>query len=112
MGMYKLVSEHMESAIQVAFVGCYSFPGLMFIMQKNCEELFVRLEVKSAIDTLHSVVTDARARADSGTIGRDVWTESLEPWGAVRARAVPVLQKERDRLKAQLEKVRPLCVKC
>jgi hypothetical protein len=44
---------------------------------------------------------------ERGERGPDVWSETLEPWGAVRARTVPVLQRECDRLEEQLEKARP-----
>ena len=51
-------------------------------------------------------MTEAHARAEGEESGPDLWTDSLEPSAAVRARAVPVLQRERDRLIAQLERVR------
>lgn len=95
----------MESTIQVHRTFFSVSLELMMISQNKCADLLDRLEVKSAIDTLHSVVTEAQARAKSGDIGPDVWYDTLEPWGATRARTLPVLQTEVDRLKAQRDQV-------
>ncbi len=62
--------------------------------------------MKENLDKLHAVVTEARTRKQTGYDGKDVWKEDLQPRAAVRARTVPLLEKERDRLKAQLEEVR------
>ena len=52
------------------------------------------------------MVTDARTRKQSGQIGGvDVWREDLEPRAAVRARTIPLLQAEAERLKATLSNV-------
>ena len=52
------------------------------------------------------MVTDARTRKQSGQIGGvDVWREDLEPRAAVRARTIPLLQAEVERLKATLSTV-------
>jgi len=61
--------------------------------------------VKHKIDILHAVVTEARARKQSGEIGNDVWKEDLEPRAAVRAKTVPLLEKEAARLRATLEEM-------
>jgi polyamine-modulated factor 1 len=59
------------------------------------------------------VVTDARARrqrgetADGGgSTGVDSWRADLQPRAAVRARTIPVLERERDLLRARLAEVR------
>jgi len=61
--------------------------------------------VKHNIDILHAVVTEARARKQRGEIGNDVWREDLQPRVAVRARTVPLLEKEAARLRASLEEM-------
>lgn len=62
--------------------------------------------MKKNLDNLHAVVTEARARKQAGYTGKDVWREDLHPKTAVRARTVPLLEKERDRLLAELKQVR------
>ena len=52
------------------------------------------------------VVTDARARKQRGEMeAKDVWREDLEPRAAVRARTVPILESDVERLKATLQSV-------
>ncbi|KAA1475502.1 hypothetical protein DENSPDRAFT_866962 [Dentipellis sp. KUC8613] len=72
----------------------------------QCNELFATYDVKNNVDKLHEAVTEARARKRRGETGKDVWREDLDPRSAVRARVVPVLEAERDRLKDQLTKMR------
>lgn len=67
--------------------------------------MFKKYNVKENLDNLHAVVTAARARRQTGYGGKDVWREDLQPRGAVRARTVPLLEKERDRLRAELSQV-------
>ena len=80
--------------------------------QDNCEELFRKYNVKDNLDNLHAVVTAARARKQASYEGRDVWREDLQPRAAVRARTVPVLEKERDRLRAELAQVCGVLAAC
>jgi hypothetical protein len=68
------------------------------------------MDVKPNVDRLHAVITDARARKKAGYSGNDIWREDVLPSAATRARIIPLLQTERDRLKAQLEAVRALVV--
>lgn len=66
------------------------------------------------MDTLHRVVTDARARRqqqqqqeqDGSGGGADRWRADLQPRAAVRARTIPALERERDSLRARLAEVR------
>ena len=51
------------------------------------------------------MVTEARARKQTGYTGKDVWKEDLQPRAAVRARTIPLLEQERDRLMAELAEV-------
>ncbi|EIW58256.1 uncharacterized protein TRAVEDRAFT_58600 [Trametes versicolor FP-101664 SS1] len=86
--IFNLVSSRLESSIT-----------------ENCEELFKKYNVKENLDNLHAVVNAARARRQTGYDGRDVWREDLQPRGAVRARTVPLLEMERDRLRAELSQL-------
>ncbi|KAI0782661.1 hypothetical protein C8Q75DRAFT_499475 [Abortiporus biennis] len=83
--MFKTVGQYMESGIT-----------------NRCEQLFTQFNVKDNLDKLHAVVTEARARKQTNYEGKDIWRPDLEPKAAVRARTIPVLEKERDRLKQQL----------
>ncbi|KAI0654078.1 hypothetical protein C8Q70DRAFT_1030866 [Cubamyces menziesii] len=86
--IFNLVSGRLESSIT-----------------ENCEELFKKYNVKENLDNLHAVVTAARARKQAGYDGKDVWREDLQPRAAVRARTIPLLEKERDRLRAELSQL-------
>ncbi|EJF59328.1 hypothetical protein BD309DRAFT_897138 [Dichomitus squalens] len=83
--IFNLVSSRLESSIT-----------------ENCEELFKKYNVKDNLDNLHAVVTAARARKQAEYDGKDVWREDLQPRAAVRARTIPLLEQERDRLRAEL----------
>ncbi|GJE93303.1 hypothetical protein PsYK624_094620 [Phanerochaete sordida] len=86
--VFNTVSQHMESLIT-----------------NGCEDLLKKLDVKPNLDKLHTVVTEARKRQAQGYEGKDVWKEDLKPDAAVRAKIVPMLEEERDRLRAQLEEL-------
>jgi hypothetical protein len=65
--------------------------------------------VQKNVDTLHRVVTEARARRQRGEMpGADRWRADVQPRAAVRARTVPALERERDLLRARLAEVRRL----
>ncbi|KAH7885834.1 hypothetical protein F5I97DRAFT_1159571 [Phlebopus sp. FC_14] len=86
-GIFNTISRHMEDQIHA-----------------SCESLFKDFNVKDNINILHAVVTEARARKQRGeTNGKDVWRQDLEPRAAVRARTIPVLESEVERLKATLK---------
>ncbi|KAI0642443.1 hypothetical protein C8Q79DRAFT_985896 [Trametes meyenii] len=86
--IFNLVSSRLESSIT-----------------DNCEELFKKYNVKENLDNLHGVVTAARVRRQAEYLGNDLWREDLQPRAAVRARTVPLLEKERDRLRAELSQL-------
>ena len=67
--------------------------------------MFKKYNVKENLDNLHAVVTAARARKQADYDGKDVWREDLQPRAAVRARTIPLLEQERDRLRAELAQV-------
>ncbi|KAI6122294.1 hypothetical protein EV401DRAFT_1952141 [Pisolithus croceorrhizus] len=87
-GIFNTISRHMEDQVHA-----------------SCERLFKDFNVRENINTLHAVVTEARARKQRGEVDRkDLWREDLDPRAAVRARTIPVLQAERERLKETLQK--------
>lgn len=61
--------------------------------------------MKENIDILHAVVDEAVARKASGNIGKDVWKEDLQPRAMVRARTIPLLEAETEKLRATLAEV-------
>ncbi|KDQ50439.1 hypothetical protein JAAARDRAFT_42096 [Jaapia argillacea MUCL 33604] len=89
--LHTTISRYMESMIST-----------------SCEQLLEKYNARENIDTLHSVVTEARAHKAAGgsdgegNLGPDVWRENLHPKAAVRARTVPVLEEEVKRLKESL----------
>jgi len=74
------------------------------------DKLFKDYNVQENVDILHKVVTDAKERKASGTVGKSVWKDNLDPRVAVAARTVPVLTSEADRLRALTAQVRTLRV--
>ncbi|KAF8142120.1 hypothetical protein EV363DRAFT_1150515 [Boletus edulis] len=86
-GIFNTISRHMEDQIHA-----------------SCETLFREFNVRDSINVLHRVVTDARARKECGeTEGKDIWKKDLEPRAAVRARTVPILESEVEKLRATLQ---------
>lgn len=76
------------------------------VVQQSCENLFKEFNVRESINTLHTVVSEARARKQRGEVdGKDVWRENLAPRAAVRARSVRVMEPEVEHLRAQLKAV-------
>jgi len=85
--VFSTVAQHMESGIT-----------------NRVDELLAQFNVKENLDKLHAVVTEAKARKQQPEPyqGHDLWMENLQPRAAVRARTIPLLEKERDRLKETL----------
>lgn len=127
-GVFNTVSGFIETHIVVR----HSFPTQpdSFVLydiyifgwrenKTNTNKLYEQYEVQKNLDTLHQVVTEARARrqqqrqqgGDSsdagGGSGKDTWRADLQPRAAVRARMIPALERERDLLRARLADVRP-----
>jgi hypothetical protein len=76
------------------------------VVQQSCENLFKEFNVKESVNTLHTVVSGARARKQHEEVdGKDVWRENLAPRAAVRARTVRVMEPEVEHLRAQLRAV-------
>jgi hypothetical protein len=86
------------------------------VNKTNTNKLYEQYEVQKNLDTLHQVVTEARARrqqqrqhgSDPSDAGgsKDTWRADLQPRAAVRARMIPALERERDLLRARLADVR------
>ena len=74
--------------------------------------MFKKYNVKENLDNLHAVVTAARTRKQTDYDGNDVWREDLQPRAAVRARTIPVLEKERERLRVELAQVSGVLTMC
>jgi hypothetical protein len=97
----------------VLSLSSHSFILTHFHGKTNTNKLYEQYDVPKNLDTLHQVVTEARARrqqqqrgeSDAGG-GRDIWRADLQPRVAVRARTVPALEHERDLLRARLADVR------
>jgi hypothetical protein len=65
----------------------------------------VDTNLKRCIDDLHAAVVDAKLRKQRGEVRPDIWREDLHPRAATRAQTVPLLEKERERLLAELQEV-------
>lgn len=75
------------------------------MLQASCEALFKDFNVRENINTLHAVVTEAKNRKQRGEVDRpDLWKGDLDPRAAVRARTIPTLQAEAERLREALKK--------
>ncbi|EPQ56650.1 hypothetical protein GLOTRDRAFT_75457 [Gloeophyllum trabeum ATCC 11539] len=86
--LHTTLARHMEAQISAA-----------------ADELLAEYNAKEKIDILHAVVTEARARRHMGggeAKRKDLWREDLQPRQAVRARTIPVLEQEVERLRRTL----------
>lgn len=62
--------------------------------------------VNEGINELAVVSKEAKHRLLAGVYdGKDVWRENIAPRDAVRARTIPLLEDERDRLQRELAEV-------
>jgi len=73
--------------------------------QESTDKFFDDVNLKQSIDDLHAAVVDAKLRKQRGEVRTDVWREDLHPRAATRARTVPLLERERERLLAELQEV-------
>jgi kinetochore protein NNF1 len=73
--------------------------------QQNSATVFEEYGLPARMDDLYAIAQDANSRtdADEPYKGTDVWRPDLHPRTAARARTVPVLTEERNRLKKELE---------
>ncbi|KAJ8095117.1 hypothetical protein AAF712_006893 [Marasmius tenuissimus] len=70
---------------------------------RDLEKLFEEYKVQDNVDTLHTIVTDAKGRVASGDEpSTDVWREDLHPRAATSARTAPLLEAEAARLRETL----------
>lgn len=83
------------------------------VIQDQCDQLLANHNAAAATDVLHEIVLEGRARKQVGqhSASKDIWTPDLKPQSAVQARTIPVLEAERERMLAELDKVcRAVCV--
>ena len=73
--------------------------------QEATDKFFDDISLKQCIDDLHAAVVDAKLRKQKGEVRPDIWREDLHPRAATRARTVPLLERERERLLAELQEV-------
>jgi len=69
------------------------------------DKFFDDVNLKQCIDDLHAAVVDAKLRKQKGEVRSDIWREDLHPRAATRARTIPLLEKERERLLAELQEL-------
>ena len=103
-GVFNTLSRHMESSLVVR--PCLPMVFLAYAsFQKATDEFFDDVNLRQSIDDLHAAVVDAKLRKQRGEVRTDVWKEDLHPRAATRARTVPLLERERERLLAELQEV-------
>ena len=73
--------------------------------QEATDKFFDDINLKQCIDDLHAAVVDAKLRKQKGEDRPDIWREDLHPRAATRARTIPLLERERERLLAELQEV-------
>jgi hypothetical protein len=73
--------------------------------QQQTDSMLAQYNAAETIDTLHKCVLEAKECQKRGIVPKDAWRADLTPRAAVRARTVPVLEDERDRMRVQLEEV-------
>lgn len=76
--------------------------------QEATDKFFDDTNLRQCIDDLHAAVVDAKLRKQNGEVRPDIWREDLHPRASTRARTVPLLERERERLLAELQEVFPL----
>ena len=73
--------------------------------QEATDKFFDDINLKQCIDDLHAAVVDAKLRKQKGEVRPDIWREDIHPRAATRARTIPLLERERERLLAELREV-------
>lgn len=81
------------------------FSQLTTSFQDSTDKFFDDINLRQSIDDLHAAVVDAKLRKQRGEVRPDTWRENLNPRAATRARTVPLLEKERERLLTELQEV-------
>jgi len=77
--------------------------NMQYSIEQQTEAMLTQYSAAEAIDTLHKCVLEAKEAQKNGTEPKDAWRDELAPRIAVRARTVPVLEEERDRMRKDLE---------
>ena len=103
-GVFNTLSKHMESVLVVRFY-LLMISSTHASFQEATDKFFDDINLKQCIDDLHAAVVDAKLRKQKGEVRPDIWREDLHPRAATRARTVPLLERERERLLAELQEV-------
>ncbi|KAF8705417.1 Nnf1, partial [Rhizoctonia solani] len=80
---------------------------LTYRIQKESSELLRLYEARAAIDALDEAIVEAKKRQveeDNGN-HKDEWKPDIDPRTAVRARVMPVLEKEQAELQKELDEL-------
>jgi hypothetical protein len=79
---------------------------LTYGAQKESSELLRLYEARTAIDALDEAIVEAKKRQVEGENNhKDEWKPDIDPRTAVRARVMPVLEKEQAELQKELSEV-------
>ncbi len=73
--------------------------------QQSTEILLEKNNAAEGIDVLHECVLRAREEKKAGSVPPDAWKPNLDPRIAVRARTIPMLDRELERLQQEYEQV-------
>jgi len=79
--------------------------GMQLSIEQQTDSMLAQYNAAETIDTLHKCVLEAKECQKRGIVPKDAWRADLTPRAAVRARTVPVLEDERDRMRVQLEEL-------
>ncbi|KAJ4470119.1 hypothetical protein J3R30DRAFT_3538693 [Lentinula aciculospora] len=70
---------------------------------RDLEKIFETYDLRENIDTLHTIVVEAKERKKTGIpLSNDIWEEGLDLRSAISARTVPALEQEAKRLRESL----------
>ncbi|KAB5594980.1 hypothetical protein CTheo_1613 [Ceratobasidium theobromae] len=74
---------------------------------KESSELLRRYEARAAIDALDKAIVEAKKRRENEEAGgyKDEWKPDIDPRTAVRARVLPVLEREQAELQKELDEI-------
>ncbi|EUC59692.1 GDP-mannose transporter, partial [Rhizoctonia solani AG-3 Rhs1AP] len=81
--------------------------GINSCTQKESSELLRLYDARAAIDALDEAIVEAKKRQVEGesTNHRDEWKPDIDPRTAVRARVMPVLEREQVELQKELNEL-------
>jgi hypothetical protein len=103
------IRRFMEKTMEVSLIFNLCSISANTPFQQRCDEVFDKYSLRERIDEMYTIVQEGRQRRQRGETyaGRDAWRDDIPPHTATRARTVPVLEEERQRLCSILEEARP-----